>query len=284
MPGELWSAWSLDPVVLLGVVLLGTLYARGLKVLWGRGRSRGVPPRRVTAFYAGLVSLLLAVVSPLDALAEALFSAHMVQHLALILLAAPLLVYGAPLVPVSLGLPQSVRRRLHQAGSSTIGRGSMGLLLAAPVVWSLHAATLWMWHVPALYERALFSEAVHALEHICFLGSALLLWALVVGSVRRRRLDRALAAGLLFLTALQSGALGVVLTFASSSLYEGHAAPSWGMDPLTDQQLSGAIMWIPSGIVYLMAIAVLLYRWLEDGPLPADPESTLAPLPVGRSR
>ncbi|MGH2751680.1 MAG: cytochrome c oxidase assembly protein [Actinomycetota bacterium] len=274
-PGELWAAWNLDPVVLLGILLPATLYARGVSTLWNRGTRRGVSLRRVVAFYAGLVSLLIAVVSPLDALSHALFSAHMVQHLTLVLLAAPLLVYGAPLVPISLGLPQHLRRGMHGVRSSTVVQRANMLLLAAPVVWSLHAATLWMWHVPAPYERALTSEVVHAFEHVCFLGSALLLWTLVIGSARRRRLDRALAAGLLFFTALQSGALGVVLTFASSSLYEGHSAAAWGLDPLTDQQLAGVIMWVPSGIVYLIAIVVLAYRWLEDGPLPAEPDGSV---------
>lgn len=282
LPGELWTAWSLDPLVLLIAVAFGGLYAKGLSVLWQRDSGRGVSHRRVAAFYAGILVVLVAIMSPLDALAEMLFSAHMVQHLALVVVAAPLLVYGAPSVPISLGLPAPVRRRIHRFGSSTAAAGVMGLLVAAPVVWSLHAATLWMWHVPALYERALNNEVVHAAQHFCFLGSAMLLWILAIGSARRRRLDRALAAGLLFLTALQSGALGVVLTFARSPLYRGHAAAAWGLDPLTDQQLAGAIMWVPSGVVYLAAIAVLVYRWLEAGPLPAEPDGPLAAQLPGR--
>ncbi|MGH2698970.1 MAG: cytochrome c oxidase assembly protein [Actinomycetota bacterium] len=263
-PANLWTTWTLDPLMLLALVTMGALYARGLAELWKVRSGRTVSRRRAASFFAGLLLLLFALASPLDALAGELFSAHMVQHLVLMLGAAPLLVYGAPLLPVSLALPAGARRRLHSVAGSPPGRRTRRLLLALPVVWILHAVVLWMWHLPTLYELGLSNEYLHALEHATFLGTATLFWILVIGSLRRRDLDRGLAAFLTFATALQSGALGVVLTFAARPLYEAHGnSAAWGLDRFADQQLAGAIMWVPSGIVYLVTIAVLLYRWLE---------------------
>ena len=280
-PAQTWSVWNPDPLVLLGVILIAALYGRGVRRLWEPARGRAVGRARVMAFYAGLVALLIALVSPLDALAHDLFSAHMVQHLVMILVAAPLLIYGAPQIPIPFALPLPARRRLHALGASRSGRRVARALLALPVVWLIHAAALWAWHLPALYESALESEFMHALEHVSFLGSALLFWTLVIGSPRRRALDRAPAAGLVFITALQSGALGVVLTFAESPLYP-QSVGARGMDALADQQLAGAIMWVPPGVVYLATIAVLLFRWLED--MDARSEPWAAPLSRGTER
>jgi putative membrane protein len=247
------------------LVTSAALYARGLSVLWRAEPGRRVSRRRAASFYAGLLALLVALTSPLEALAGELFSAHMVQHLVLMLVAAPLLVYGAPLLPVSVALPAGARRELNSVAHSTLGRRTRWLLLALPVVWVLHALVLWLWHLPSFYELGLGSEVLHAVEHATFVGTAMLFWVLIIGSPRGRTLDRALAAILAFATALQSGALGVVLTFAARPLYESHGnSVAWGLDRLADQQLAGAIMWVPSGIIYLVTIAVLLYRWLED--------------------
>lgn len=264
-PANLWSAWTLDPLILLVLVTMGALYGRGLSGLWKFHPGRTVSRRRAASFYGGLLALVVALISPLEPLASELFSAHMVQHLVLMLVAAPLLIYGAPLLPVSLALPAGARRGLHCLARSKFGRRTRWLLLALPVVWSLHAVTLWLWHLPSFYELGLSSDLLHAVEHAAFIGTAMLFWALIIGSPRWRNLDRGLAALLTFATALQSGALGVVLTFAARPLYEAHGnSATWGLDRLADQQLAGAIMWVPSGIIYLVTIAVLLYRWLED--------------------
>ncbi|MGH9166339.1 MAG: cytochrome c oxidase assembly protein, partial [Acidimicrobiia bacterium] len=141
------------------------------------------------------------------------------------------------------------------------------LLGSPPAIWGLQALAVWSWHLPGLYELGLASELLHAVEHGSFLGTALLFWWLVVEAPGRLgHLERAL---LVFATALQTGLLGAIILFASTVLYPVHAPGAWGLTPLEDQQLAGAIMWIPMGIVYLATIGVLLVRALHR--LEAEP-------------
>jgi cytochrome c oxidase assembly factor CtaG len=137
------------------------------------------------------------------------------------------------------------------------------------VAWTLHVGALWAWHAPALYERALRSERVHVLEHLCFFWTALLFWWVLADRRARTRLGTGGALLYLFAAALQSTALGAFLTFAQHPWYRAHArsALAWGLTALEDQQLAGLIMWIPSGLVYLVAVAAVLVPALrERGP------------------
>lgn len=142
----------------------------------------------------------------------------------------------------------------------------MQALLASPVAaWAFHAIAIWAWHLPTLYEASLRNEIVHGIEHASFLLTAMLVWSFVV-SAPKRQPPYAGAIGVMFGTALQSGALGGILTFATAVLYPIHAlgAVAWNLTPLEDQQLAGVIMWIPAGAVYFGVIAVLFARWLND--------------------
>lgn len=272
--------WSFDPVVVGGLVGAALAYAAGMRKLRrAAGARRGVRPRHIAAFYAGLAVIAGALVSPLDSLAHALFSAHMVQHLLLMIVAAPLLVYGRPLVPVLLGLPLGARRSAnawsHRAGITAAAR-----LLTHPVVaGGLHVAALWAWHLPVLYEAAVEHSVVHVAEHLSFLGTALLLWALVIQTSPRRRVAYPLALLLVFATALAGGGLGALLTFATAILYPLHAggATAFGLTPLQDQQLAGAIMWVPGGMVYFTTMAVLALRWLRQMERDARRRDEVAP-------
>jgi putative membrane protein len=259
---DLWASWSLEPVTVALVAVSALLYAVGA----GRLQRRGRPPaiRRTISFYAGLGILVVALSSPLHALAEVLLSAHMVQHLLLILLAAPLLVYGAGLVPLVVGLPRGLRR-FGQRIRSVIAP-TFKILLNPVVVVCLHAFAMWSWHFPALYRWGLQSSAVHAVEHASFLATALLFWLVVVGAARRGRPPIGVAIFVVFATMLQSSALGAVLTFATRPLYTIHIAGAheWGVEPLVDQELAGLIMWIPAGAIYLLTMAVLFGVWLKD--------------------
>lgn len=259
------GAWDLDPLVLLGALAGTALYALGMRRLRAR-RSPHLPSRvRAAAFYGGLFTAVAAVVSPLHGWSEALFAAHMTQHLILMVVAGPLIVLGRPTRPVLAALPARVARPAGRVRSSVQRHAAWLIHPLAVLAWSVIA--LWAWHLPTLYEGALHNEVLHALEHATFVGTAMLLWAAVVGE---RRINEGPAVLLLFATTLQSGALGALLTFAGSVLYEPHltSAPAAGFDALTDQQLAGVIMWIPSGIVYLAGMAVLLARLLR--PLPSS--------------
>jgi putative membrane protein len=266
-PPDVWTAWVWDPFVLIGLVVAAAVYARGLRTYWRRvGTGRGVRVWQAAAYACGLAALVLALVSPLDALAEALFAAHMVQHLVLLLVAAPLLVLGAPLVPALWALRRARRLALGRwwRGARSV-RAAWRALSQPGLVWALYAATLWLWHLPALYQAALASAPTHALEHATLLGSALLFWWTALHAGRPGRLGRGLDVLYVFTAGLQSGLLGILLTFARTPWYPAYAPgeAAWGLTPLEDQQLAGLLMWVPGGVVHLLAALALFVGWLD---------------------
>jgi putative membrane protein len=266
-PDNVWSSWNLDPLIIMPLFLLVALYLSGLRSIWRTaGRSHGVPLRRAAAFFAGILTLLIALVSPLDRVAGALFSMHMVQHLLLVVVAAPLLVYSAPLSPVLIALPRPWRRKAGRVSATPATRTAAHWILNPLVVWWLQAVALWLWHIPALYEAALRSNWWHALEHAMFLSTALLFWWVVIQPHGRRRLGLGLTVVFLFTTMIQSSALGALITFAPSTWYTAHAeyTAAWGISPLGDQQLAGLIMWVPGGLVYLGAALAAFAFWFRS--------------------
>jgi cytochrome c oxidase assembly factor CtaG len=261
-----WAQWTFEPATAALIAAAAVLYGVGRGRLRRRGRAQHAPSARATAFYAGLALLALALLSPIHALGETLFSAHMVQHLLLILGVAPLLVYGAPLLPVLLALPPAVRRDVGVLRHAPLVGWSVRTVMHPLVVWGLHALVLWTWHLPGLYRAALEDPLLHVLEHSSLLLTAIAFWYLVMATGARRRLALGPAVLFVFTTGLQSGALGALLTFASRPLYplHVHGARAWGVTPLADQELAGLIMWIPAGAAYLVAMAALLLAWLKD--------------------
>lgn len=259
--------WQPQPSVLAGCALLLGAYLWGVRPL----------TRRALPFVAGLIALLVALVSPLDTLADTyLFSAHMVQHLLLTLVVPPLLLIGIP--------GQFARRVLRWPPAAILERTLARPLLA----WGLAVAALWVWHLPAFYDAALRSEALHILEHLCFLATATLYWWLVIAPARPGH-EPALApwaAGLYLFTGMAAGSLlGIVITFAPPGLYWPYQQPadpydllatlrtSWGLGPAADQQLGGALMWIIGGIPYSIALFTILARWFAA---PDDDAESLA--------
>jgi putative membrane protein len=277
---ELWAAWHPDPLIVGGLALTLVLYHHGLARLARQGR-RAPSRSAVVAFDCGMVALALALASPLDAAAASIFSAHMVQHLVLLAVAAPLLVCGRPGLVLTSALPARPRRLLRRGGARPAVRRA-GTALSHPIVaWVLATVTLWAWHHPSLYEAAVNHDLVHAAEHITLLGSAAIVWAVALGRVRRRLAVPA-AALVLVATALQGSAFGAALTLARAPLYTVHSAmaPRWGLTPLEDQQLAGALMWVPPGLVYVGVAAALLVRWFNT--LDAGPTVTAAG-PIARA-
>ncbi len=256
-PHDLWTAWVFDPGVILPLLLTAWLYGRGAR------RRRGVTARESACFWSGWAVLVIALVSPLHALGEALFSAHMAQHELLMLGAAPLLVLSRPLVPMLWGLPLNWRRAAGQWTKSPlvqrIWRGATNPFTA----WWVHAAALWLWHAPSWFDATLSNEAVHAAQHISFLGSALLFW----WGLFFARGSESYGMGVLyvFTTAVHTSILGALLTCAPVVWYSGYGnqALSWGLTSLQDQQLGGLIMWVPAGVVYVAAGLALFAAWLK---------------------
>lgn len=179
----IWTPWDWDPGVVLGLALSAWRYIRGVRSLWqASAAGHGMQRWEAMSFGAGWLALCVALVSPLHALGSVLFSAHMTQHEILMLVAAPLLVLGRPLIPFIWSLPFSWRRRLARVVRPECVQRGWHALTNPLLAWSLHAVALWIWHVPGLFQAALESTRVHALEHLSFLGSALLFWwALIQG-------------------------------------------------------------------------------------------------------
>jgi putative membrane protein len=260
-------ATLLSVAVAFGLLLALVLYVRGVGSVWRRGGvGTLVSPWRVLLFVLGLAMVAVALLSPLDDLAHVLFSAHMVQHVLLMFLAAPLLVLGAPPVPLLWGLPRGARlvaARPWRRG--TPWRRAVHGLTNPVVVWIIGAAVLWFWHLPAPYQAAVRSPVLHALEHATMLGSALLFWWVVLPSASgRRRVDGGTAVLLVFVTKVQAATLGVLITFAPRPLYPVYeaGAASFGLTLVEDQHLAGLIMGTVGGLVYLGVGAALFLHWL----------------------
>jgi putative membrane protein len=259
-PHDLWHLWSAAPFVVASLVLSAACYAAGVRALWRRaGRGRGVSRWESLGFAGGLSAVALALLSPVDAVSNALFSVHMVQHLLLVLVAAPLLVLGAPQYAMLWVVPVVSRRRgAHWWHGAHLLQRSWATLRHPLVAWVLHVVTLWVWHAPRFYDAALRNSGIHVLEHLLFLLTALLFWWVVI----RGRLTLGVATLYLFAAAMQGTLLGALITIARSPWYYGHygTTQAWGLTPLEDQQIAGLIMWVPAGLVYLLA---LLPRWVR---------------------
>jgi cytochrome c oxidase assembly factor CtaG len=221
---------------------------------------------QVCWFAAGIATLVVALLSPLDTMAEQLFSAHMVQHMLLAVVAPPLLVAGAPELALLWVLPVAARRRVAQALRSWTAPHRVWLIVTAPAfAWLIHAAAIWSWHAPALYELALASAAAHAAEHMSFVGTGMLLWWAILHPRGQRRTAYAVGILALFATATQTGILGALLTLTHRVWYPAQSAGAavWGLTPLDDQQLAGLIMWVPVGLLYVVAMGVLFLAWVD---------------------
>ena len=278
-------AWAYEPWVFACLAIAAALYALGAWKLWHKaGVGRGLTLGDAAAFVAGCFTLFVALVSPLDALGGKLFSAHMVQHELLMIVAAPLFVLSRPLETWTWGLPSAWR-----SGAARIARWSplqaTWSALTAPIsAWTIHAAALWIWHVPVFFDATLVSESVHVWQHASFLGSALLFWWATLGRTGER--NPALAIALLFATMLHTGVLGALLTFCPSPWYREYGdTAAFGLEPLEDQQLGGLIMWVPGGIAYLAAgLAIVFRHYLSaaldgDGPTRGDLSGDQVPRP-----
>jgi cytochrome c2 len=189
----------------------------------------------------------------------------MAQHELLMIVAAPLLVLGRPVVALLRALPANWAGALARLGNDSRWQHVWMFLTNAMVAWMIHAAVLWLWHAPRLMNTAIDNEWAHAAQHLCFLASALLFWWAVIYG-QRRALGYGMAVLYLFTTALHSGLLGVLLTFATTLWYPAYAqtTQAWGLSPLEDQQLGGLIMWIPAGVIYIVAGLALLAAWMRE--------------------
>ncbi len=268
-PGDIWKLWTFPPLVTFNLLLASVIYFTGVRRSWAKaGRGAVIMERQVAAFAAGIFVLVLALASPIDALSDDLGWMHMVQHMLIINIAAPLLVLGGPGLAFIWFLPIVWRRKFGSYWNRDRSGRIMTYMLWQPLVlWGLFAFTLWIWHLPSLYERALHNELFHDFQHFTFLIAACLFWRVLLDPVSRLRLSRAGAVVYLFLTSLHATVLGVFMALSQGvwySTYEGRTL-SWNISALEDQQLAGLIMWMPACMTYAIVAAVVLAYWLQSG-------------------
>jgi cytochrome c oxidase assembly factor CtaG len=253
--------WTFDPAILASLASVALLYAFGART------RRGVSRMQILCFWSGWGILAAALVSPLHYWGEMLFAAHMTQHELLMVGAAPLLILSRPLIPMLWALPGPQRRGIGRVVKKT-GLLSAWRAVSRPLpAWLLHAAALWLWHTPVLFQAAIRNNTMHALQHISFLGSALLFWWSLLYSRKRTAYGQSVL--YVFTTAVHSSILGALLTFAHSPWYPAYrfTAGFAGLTPLEDQQIGGLIMWVPAGVVYLGAGLSLFALWLRESDL-----------------
>jgi cytochrome c oxidase assembly factor CtaG len=245
------SAWPVEPSVGIPVVVTAVVYLRGWNVLRRRLTQRFVP-RHAAFFLSGLVIMTFALASPLETLTQRWLSAHMVQHLLLMVVVAPLLWMAAPEVPVLVGLPPWIRVAVLGGLRDPRVRRLVQRLMHPGVGWVAFALSFWVWHVPALYDLALESDLWHHIEHACFLVSALLFWRpVILAWPARITWPRWTMIPYLGLAMFQSLPLAAILTFSDRVIYAGYSS-------LDDQALAGVIMWVPGSLPLLLPILRLV--------------------------
>lgn len=262
------SSWSCDAKMTLGVVALLVLYLRGWLVLHGTLPAR-FPRWRLFAFTGGLVVLWLALASPLDAFSSLLLSAHMVQHLLLMSVAPPLILLGAPLLPLLRGLPRKIARDGVGPFLTWPGLRRFGNALTNPVTcWIVMAVTLLGWHVPAAFDLALRSPGWHKAEHACFFGAWVLFWWPVVRPFPGKPRWPLWSVPVYLLAAdLLNTALSAILTFSDHVLFRPYleAPRLFGTTALSDQSCAGVIMWVPGSLVFLIPATLIGIQSLSTG-------------------
>jgi cytochrome c oxidase assembly factor CtaG len=250
------AGWVWEPSVILGIGLL----AAGYFCTVGPARRRWklgdpVPLSRQLAFYAGCLGLFIALVSPLDALADdSLFSAHMIQHMLLMFVIPPLWLIGLPGWLAEVIIPGQTRKYFA--------------MLVFPVsAFLIFNVSMWLWHIPTLYDGALANESLHVVEHLCFIGAAVIGWWPVLGptlaGVPKPALE--VQAIYLFFNSLSCTALAAIITLSSKLLYPfyGIQPQIYGLTPLADQQLGGVLMWLPGDMILMLFITLTLAKLLE---------------------
>lgn len=246
-PAELWARWNLDPVLIGALLGVLALYLIGLVRFAGPGGN--IPPWRRTAFVAGWATAAAALVSPLCALSVSLFSARVGQHMILTLAAAPLVVLGRPGVSLARLWPEAGRRLsasrpLRATGSAA---GSATALTLA----------LWFWHAPGPYDATFASPGVYWLMHLTVFAAALLVWNVLLAGKPDGAVP-ALTVGAI--STLQMTFLGALITLTPRLLYAPHVLTpyAWGLNPASDQQLGGLIMWVPGCSIFLAVTLLTL--------------------------
>lgn len=267
LSAEFWSAWSFPPFASTALLITALIYFSGWRLLW-RLLPLHYPRCRLGAFMAGLASIWIAIASPLDAFDDVLLTAHMMQHLLFMVIAPPLLLLGAPAIPLLRGLPRWILRLVLAPFLRLTAIQKAGRAMTHPLFcWLAMAVAMIGWHIPAAYEWALKSSGWHELEHACFLITSTLFWFPVIQPwPSRAHWPRWTMPLYLLLGDVVNTVLSAYLAFSDRVFYPSYANSqnAFGISPLGDQAAAGAVMWTVGSFVFLGAAAVLMLRLLSE--------------------
>ena len=259
--------WNFEPWAVLGLGLAALCYATGIYRLNREvGAERVLTSRQIAGFATGIFILFLALCSPIDSAANQLFSAHMFQHILLMMVVPPLLVWSRPAIAFIWAFPPHWRKSIARGWNGAGFDRAVRFIMHPAVVFVLFCGSFVFWHLPLPYDWGLQNEFIHALEHLSFFLPALAFWTIIIEPSGRRRLDYAATLLYLVVTVVLSDMPGALMVLSPRLLYPIHAANAaeWGLTPMQDQALAGLIMWIPAGAMYLVAAIWLLVKLLAE--------------------
>ena len=277
---ELFTNWDIPWVASSALSVVATLYAIG----WIRARKtrpKQLRPWRLVAFLSGLLSVFVAIASPLDTLSESLLFMHMAQHFVLMSVAPPLIVLGAPVVPMLRGVPRFlIRTCLRPLFESQVYRTLSRAMMLPPICWITMNVAYVGWHIPAAYEFALQSEGWHNVEHACFFFTSILFWWPVVRPWPSHQRPMQLSAVPYLLGAdLVNTGISAFLCFSGRLIYPSYATVvrPVPISPLNDQIAAGAFMWVFGSMIFLIPVAAIIMQVLSargtsggSGPIHAE--------------
>ncbi len=262
-------SWSFEPEVVMGIALAGGLYARGWLRLRRRGRGgRILKPWRAWCFGGGLLAVAVALLSPIATFDSLFMFMHMIQHLLLVMIAAPLIWLGAPLLPMLWAFSRGNRRRLGRLLHPSHPIHRVFHFLTRPgIALPIFVVVIVAWHFPPLYDAAQGRTLIHDLEHATFFGAALLYyWPIIHPTGTKRRMSYAAGIIYLFPAKITGFAIGATLSMAQTAWYQTYidAPRLWGLSALDDQQLAGLIMWIFGGLLYIVPLLILVVAMIRE--------------------
>jgi len=259
---DLFTQWDIPPIVTSALALSALIYARGWMRI-RRTRPAQFPAWRLVAFLGGIVALFVAVASPLDTFSESLLFMHMAQHFVLMSIAPPLIILGAPVIPMLRGLSGWTIRLLRPLFISHVFHATGRLLTRPRVAWLAMNAAYVGWHIPRAYEFALASENWHNFEHACFFFSNLMFWWPIIRPwPSHSAQSRWILIPYLLLADVVNTGVSAFLCFSGRLLYPsyGEIARPFGLSALNDQVAAGAFMWVCGSMIYLIPAVLIAFQ------------------------
>lgn len=272
--GAMLANWSIDPLVVVGLIITGVLYWAGYRYALRTGiERRHLTWWRTALFILALLVIFFTLNSPLDTLADSLVYAHMIQHELLTMVAAPLLLFSQPFMLIWRGVPLGARRATLKwmAGARWPLRtleAIFGFWRKPVVSWLAFTVLFSAWHLPWLYDAATENDAIHALEHMCFLVTAVFFWSQIIPSLPfKPRLSYPKQALYFALAAMWGNIMGFAFMFSTTPIYPYYAAlprAAGAISAVTDIHLAGGVMDAADTALFLSAIIIALALWLRD--------------------